>query len=80
MSRVFDSQTGEFLIAAAGITQYGTRAAREFLTSPEDMAALAQDAPPDWQKKNVQILLRTQVVGETPGPPKIVTAHFWSSH
>jgi hypothetical protein len=79
VSRVFDSQTGEFLIAAAGITQYGTRADGEFLTSPKDMATLARDAPRDWQKKNVQILLHTRVVDETPGPPKIVTAHFWSS-
>ncbi len=79
VSRVFDSKTGELLIAAAGITQYGTRAAGEFLTSPHWMTELARSAPAGWPKKNLQVLLHTQIVGETPGPPTIVTAHFWSA-
>jgi hypothetical protein len=77
VSRVFDSNTGELLIAAAGITQYGSRAAAEFLTSPQLMAALAAGAPRDWRKKNLQVLLHTKVVDNTPGPPSIVTTYFW---
>jgi hypothetical protein len=77
VSRVFDSNTGELLIAAAGITQYGSRAAAEFLTSPQLMAALAAGAPRDWQKKNLQVLLHTKVVDGTPGPPTLITTHFW---
>jgi len=79
VSRVFDSKTGELLIAAAGITQYGTRAAGEFLTSPHLMAGLAADAntPSDWAKKNLQVLLHTTIVDDTPGPPSIVTTCFW---
>jgi hypothetical protein len=77
VSRVFDSKTGELLIAAAGITQYGSRAAGEFLTSPQLMAGLAANAPSDWPKKNLQVLLRTTIVDETPGPPRIVTTYFW---
>jgi hypothetical protein len=77
VSRVFDSKTGELLIAAAGITQYGTRAAGEFLTSPHLMAGITANAPSDWPKKNLQVLLRTTIVDDTPGPPSIVTTHFW---
>lgn len=77
VSRVFDSKTGELLIAAAGITQYGTRAAGEFLTSPHLMTVLAASAPSDWPKKNLQVLLRTKIVDDTPGPPSIVTTYFW---
>lgn len=77
ISRVFDSKTGELLIAAAGITQYGTRAAGEFLTSADLMKTLAAKAPSDWPKKNLQILLRTKVVDDMPGPPSIVKAYFW---
>ena len=77
VSRVFDSNTGELLIAAAGITQYGTHAAGEFLTSPQLLAALAVNAPSDWPKKNLQVLLHTKIVDNTPGPPSIVTTHFW---
>jgi hypothetical protein len=77
VSRVFDGKTGELLIAAAGITQYGTRSAGEFLTSPQLMLALAANAPSDWPKKNPQVLLRTKIVDDTAGPPSIVVTHFW---
>jgi hypothetical protein len=77
VSRVFDSNTGELLIAAAGITQYGTHAAGEFLTSPQLLAALAAKAPSDWPRKNLQVLLHTKIVDDTPGPPSIVTTYFW---
>ncbi|MFY9725454.1 MAG: hypothetical protein WAJ87_08165, partial [Bryobacteraceae bacterium] len=77
VSRVFDSNTGELLIVAAGITQYGSRAAGEFLTSPQLMAGLAVNAPSDWPKKNLQVLLHTKIVDDTPGPPSIVKTYFW---
>jgi hypothetical protein len=77
VSRVFDSKTGELLIAAAGITQYGTRAAGEFLTSPHLMTVLAAKAPSDWPKKNLQVLLWTKIVDDMPGPPNIVSTYFW---
>jgi hypothetical protein len=77
VSRVFDSKTGELLIAAAGITQYGTRAAGEFLTSARLMTALATSAPRNWPRKNLQVLLRTKVVDDTPGPPSIVKTYLW---
>jgi hypothetical protein len=77
VSRVFDSKTGELLIAAAGITQYGTRAAGEFLTSPRLMTLLGAAAPSDWSRKNLQVLLHTNIVGDSPGPPNILTTFFW---
>jgi hypothetical protein len=77
ISRVFDSNTGELLIVAAGITQYGSRAAGEFLTSPNLLAVLAAHAPRDWPRKNLQVLLHTKIVGDTPGPPSIVETYFW---
>jgi hypothetical protein len=77
VSRVFDSKSGELLIAAGGITQYGTRTAGEFLTSAPLMAALATKVPGNWPKKNLQVLLRTRIVEDTPGPPTIVKTYIW---
>jgi hypothetical protein len=77
VSRVFDSKTGELLIAATGITQYGTRSAGEFLTSAPLLAGLAANAPRNWPKKNLQVLLRTKIVEDTPGPPNIVRTYCW---
>jgi hypothetical protein len=73
VSRLFDSGTGQFLITAAGITQYGTRAAGEFLTTPSLLEKLGA---PDWSK-NLQVLLHTTVYRGSPGPPEIVLQHSW---
>lgn len=75
--RLFDSATGQILISAAGITQYGTRAAGEFLTDPNRITESLAKAPADWERRNVQVLLRTAVYKGTPAPPKVVAAHFW---
>jgi hypothetical protein len=73
VSRLFDSGTGQFLITAAGITQYGTRAAGEFLTSP---SLIGRVTAADWSK-NLQVLLRTAVYRGSPGAPEIVLTHAW---
>jgi hypothetical protein len=73
VSRIFDSGTGQFLVTAAGITQYGTRAAGEFLTSN---ALIERLGKPDWSK-NLQVLLRTAVYRGSPSAPEIVTTHSW---
>lgn len=73
VSRLFDSGTGQFLILAAGITQYGTRTAGEFLTSPEMIAKIGAS---DW-KKNLQVLLHTTIYRGSPAPPEIVLTHSW---
>lgn len=73
VSRIFDSGTGQFLVTAAGITQYGTRAAGEFLTSAELVGKIGA---PDWTK-NLQVLLRTAIYRGSPGTPEIVLTHSW---
>ncbi len=77
ISRVFQSETGEILITAAGITQYGTRAAGEFLTNPIHFEMLARRAPEGWQRKNLQIVFSVKILDNTPGPPTVLATHFW---
>jgi hypothetical protein len=77
VSRLVDSGTGQLLIAAAGITQYGTRAAGEFLTSPALLQKALAAAPREWPRKNLQVLLHTTVYRGSPGTPEIVLAHVW---
>ncbi|HQR32964.1 MAG TPA: hypothetical protein PLK30_09510 [Blastocatellia bacterium] len=77
VSRVFQSETGEMLITAAGITQYGTRAAGEFLTNPVHLKQFAHQAVAGWQKKNLQIVFSVKIIDNTPGPPTILATHFW---
>lgn len=77
ISRVFQSETGEILITAAGIFQYGTRAAGELLANASFWEEFARQAPAGWQKKNLQIVFSVKVIDNTPGPPTLLATHFW---
>ncbi len=75
--RMVDPKTEQIVVVAAGITMFGTTAAGDFLTSPREMQKLAAIAPPGWQKKNMEIVLSTDVIRGSSGPPRIVAAQFW---
>ncbi len=77
VSRVLDPTTGKMIVTAAGITHYGTEAAGEFLTNPEYLAELLRQAPSNWQKENIQVVLSTKVIGGTAGPPNVLAVQFW---
>jgi hypothetical protein len=77
VTRLLDADTGSPLIVGAGIGQAGTRAAGAFLADPQAMAAFAAQAPKDWDRKNLQIVLQVKVINNTPSNPKIVATYFW---
>ena len=77
VSRLLHSGTGQVLVSAAGITQYGTRAAGEFLTGASLLKEALSKAPADWAGKNLQVLLRTTVYRGTPASPTVVATHVW---
>ena len=76
-ARLFDSESGKPIFLAAGITTFGTQSAIEFLLNPADVSQLMSTAPPKWLQRNFQALLSTKIIGNTPGPPKLVAAEFW---
>ena len=75
--RLFDSATGQPLVSAAGITQYGTRAAGEFLADPGRLKQALSKAGPGWEAKNLQVLLHAEIYKGTPGPPRVLGLHVW---
>jgi hypothetical protein len=77
VSRVLDTSTDRPVIIAAGITQYGTMAAGEFLSNGEYFADAVRQLPRDWQKKNLQIVLSVPVVNRISGRPRILATHVW---
>ena len=77
VSRILDTTTDRPVVIAAGITQYGTMAAGEFLSSPEYFAEAVRQFPRDWQKKNLQVVLRVPVVHRTSGRPRILATYVW---
>jgi hypothetical protein len=77
VTRIADPHTGQTVIAAGGITTYGTLAAGDFLTSPEQFREALRLAPRDWARKNIQVVLQITVADGTPSPPRVLAAHFW---
>jgi len=77
VARLPHSKTGGPLIAIAGITQSGTRAAAEFITSPAGVAELIRSAPRGWEGKDLELVLQTKVVNDIPTTPTVVALRTW---
>jgi hypothetical protein len=77
VTRVFHPDTQAMLVEVAGITQYGTEAGADLITTPEYLAEALHDAPPGWQNKNLQLVLHVRVISGTPASPKVVAKYFW---
>lgn len=77
ISRFVNPLTEKMVVVVAGMAKDGTMAAGEFVTESKYMDAMARTAPEGWQRKNLQVVIRTQVVRGSPGPPTIVATYFW---
>ena len=77
ISRVSDSKTGGILLTVAGLNHSGTRAAAEFATNPQLIAKAMNQAPKDWKRRNLQLVLHTNVVNDIPDTPTVVAARYW---
>ena len=77
VSRVFDVHTDRMMVVAAGITHFGTAGAGDFLSNPQYFSEAAPHLPHDWQRKNLQIVLRIPVVQGVAGHPQVLATHVW---
>jgi len=77
ISRVLEPTTERMVVVAGGLSGYGTTAAGEFLTNPVYMETLAKQAPKDWSRRNIQVVIATKVINGNSGPPRVVDRHFW---
>jgi hypothetical protein len=77
VARIHDKTTGQPVIIAAGISEEGTEAAGEILYNPEYLSSLLAKAPADWEQKNLEAVIETQVIEGHPGPPSILAVETW---
>ena len=77
IARFTDGNTGKLAVVVAGIARGGTIAAGEFLTDAADLAQLQRAALAAGDKKNMEIVLSTQIIDGEPGSPKMEAAYFW---
>jgi hypothetical protein len=77
VARFTDSNTGKVEVIVAGIGRGGTIAAGEFLTDAGDLEQLRRAARAAGDKKNLEVVLSTQIIDGEPGSPQIEATYFW---
>lgn len=77
VARMQDPNSDRPIVIAAGLARGGTVAAGEFLVNADHLRTLDSVAPKGWQKKNIEVVLETQVIDGRSGPPRIVATHVW---
>jgi hypothetical protein len=77
VSRFVDPLTERTVVAVGGMGRDGTLAAGEFVTEPRYLETMANRAPKNWETKNLQVVLVTDIVRGHAGPPRILATYFW---
>jgi hypothetical protein len=77
VARLLDPNTDRFVVVAAGVARGGTVAAGEFLVDAHNLEELARRTTKDWNHKNLEVVLETQVIDGRSGPPRIDEVYTW---
>jgi len=77
VARLLNSKTGQFLVIVSGIGMVGTKAAGRFISHEEDLETALRAAPVGWERKNIEVVLETDIVDGSPSPPRAVALKVW---
>ena len=77
VSRLVDPATDRIVVVAAGMTDHGTAAAGEFLSTPGYFAEAVPKLPSGWMSRSLQVVLGIPVVQGAPGRPRVLATHAW---
>lgn len=77
VTRLRDRLTEQSGLIVAGIGSWGTQAAGEFVSNPDNVRKIESLAPPHWEQKNLQVVIGTDIIRGSPGPPIVLAAYFW---
>jgi hypothetical protein len=77
VARYHDASTDGTVLIVAGLGIYGTEAASELVASPEYLDRLTKMLPAGWENKNLELVLKTNIIRGEPGPPSLVSFATW---
>jgi hypothetical protein len=77
ISRVLNQRTGKMLVTVGGLYGFGTMAAGQFVTDQKYLTKFAASLKSGWESKNLQLVIRTEVIDGTPGPPELIASWVW---
>ncbi len=77
VARLSSSVFRKPVIVAAGLRSAGTRAAGDFVTDPIALSKFLETIPPDWRQKNLEVVLRVDIVKGVPGTVRPIAFSVW---
>jgi hypothetical protein len=77
ITRTMVSAAERVVVSIVGGTEQLTVASGELLVNAKYLAEALKNAPSDWDKKNLQLVVRTKIIQGAPGPPSVVALHTW---
>jgi hypothetical protein len=77
VARLMNSKTGQFLLIVSGVGMVGTKAAGRFISHEQDLETALRAAPRGWERKNLEVVLETDIVDGSPSPPRAVAIKVW---
>jgi hypothetical protein len=77
ISRLVRSRTGDALVGVVGVSHYGTMAAAELVADEKAMENVLAGVPGWSGEKNLQILLRVEIMMRTIEKTEVVASHVW---
>ncbi len=77
VARYYDPTTEGPVMVIAGIGTYGTEAASAFAVTPQYLEQIARQLPAGWENKNIEMVVKTEVIDGKAGPPLLVSSAVW---
>jgi len=77
IARAPEPETGQTMVVIAGLGEKGSAAALEFVTNPKYFDRFAAEAPAGWDRGNIELVIKTDLVNDDWGEPHVVAKHFW---
>lgn len=65
------------ILSVAGMGQYGTLAAAEFVCNPAAISEMTRRLPKDWPNRNLQLILHVKVVDFKAAATEVVAVQSW---
>lgn len=77
LARFRASTIDGWVVVLAGVGRNGTEAAAQFATSPHYMQLLRDQVGSGFSKRNIEAILKVNVIDGKTGAPSIVTVYSW---
>jgi hypothetical protein len=77
IARYKDATTGGNILIIAGIGAHATQAASEFVVTSNGLDQIRRFVPMGWEKRNLEMIVETDIINGDSGPPYLVAATTW---